>query len=121
MLSNPLSALAQRGFSFYLTSMLKLNLNQRLLVILALLSLSENSIGQNDTSIILQQVTVIDQGDPAKFLIKALRQNWRTLERSAPSNLKYYSRKYTSTNNACLLYTSPSPRDRQKSRMPSSA
>ena len=25
------------------------------------------------------------------------------------------------TNNICLLYTSPSPRDRQKSRMPSSA
>ena len=25
------------------------------------------------------------------------------------------------TPNACLLYTSPSPRDRQKSRMPSSA
>ena len=24
-------------------------------------------------------------------------------------------------NNLCLLYTSPSPRDRQKSRMPSSA
>ena len=24
-------------------------------------------------------------------------------------------------NNPCLLYTSPSPRDRQKSRMPSSA
>ena len=24
-------------------------------------------------------------------------------------------------NNNCLLYTSPSPRDRQKSRMPSSA
>ena len=24
-------------------------------------------------------------------------------------------------NGACLLYTSPSPRDRQKSRMPSSA
>ena len=24
-------------------------------------------------------------------------------------------------SNACLLYTSPSPRDRQKSRMPSSA
>ena len=29
---------------------------------------------------------------------------------------------YNSTeNNTCLLYTSPSPRDRQKSRMPSSA
>ena len=27
----------------------------------------------------------------------------------------------TASNAACLLYTSPSPRDRQKSRMPSSA
>ena len=27
----------------------------------------------------------------------------------------------TGTPNGCLLYTSPSPRDRQKSRMPSSA
>ena len=27
----------------------------------------------------------------------------------------------TATNRGCLLYTSPSPRDRQKSRMPSSA
>ena len=27
----------------------------------------------------------------------------------------------SSTPDACLLYTSPSPRDRQKSRMPSSA
>ena len=31
----------------------------------------------------------------------------------------YYSK--TTLNNLCLLYTSPSPRDRQKSRMPSSA
>jgi hypothetical protein len=80
--------------------MLKSILNQRLFVILALLSLCVNSAGQNDTSIILQQVTVIDKGDPARVLIKALRQNWRTLERSTPSNLKYYSRKYTSTTNA---------------------
>ena len=28
---------------------------------------------------------------------------------------------FTNTPNTCLLYTSPSPRDRQKSRMPSSA
>ena len=28
---------------------------------------------------------------------------------------------YIGENNFCLLYTSPSPRDRQKSRMPSSA
>ena len=31
------------------------------------------------------------------------------------------SKDNTSTNTICLLYTSPSPRDRQKSRMPSSA
>ena len=28
---------------------------------------------------------------------------------------------YSASNRDCLLYTSPSPRDRQKSRMPSSA
>ena len=35
----------------------------------------------------------------------------------------FNSRLYESlvSNNTCLLYTSPSPRDRQKSRMPSSA
>ena len=33
-----------------------------------------------------------------------------------------YSKTYRFTDiNYCLLYTSPSPRDRQKSRMPSSA
>ena len=31
------------------------------------------------------------------------------------------SQKKTGLKDACLLYTSPSPRDRQKSRMPSSA
>ena len=35
------------------------------------------------------------------------------------SNLNFNG--FTGVNNACLLYTSPSPRDRQKSRMPSSA
>ena len=30
-------------------------------------------------------------------------------------------RSLSATRDACLLYTSPSPRDRQKSRMPSSA
>ena len=32
-----------------------------------------------------------------------------------------YTTPYDETNPSCLLYTSPSPRDRQKSRMPSSA
>ena len=36
--------------------------------------------------------------------------------------LKYLERARTEAlSNICLLYTSPSPRDRQKSRMPSSA
>ena len=32
-----------------------------------------------------------------------------------------YYENYNSNIHSCLLYTSPSPRDRQKSRMPSSA
>ena len=32
-----------------------------------------------------------------------------------------YSFNFVMLSNSCLLYTSPSPRDRQKSRMPSSA
>ena len=35
-----------------------------------------------------------------------------------PADLKWFKK---NTINCCLLYTSPSPRDRQKSRMPSSA
>ena len=35
--------------------------------------------------------------------------------------LTIYVNGITRKNYACLLYTSPSPRDRQKSRMPSSA
>ena len=33
----------------------------------------------------------------------------------------YYAKRLTEATGGCLLYTSPSPRDRQKSRMPSSA
>ena len=37
------------------------------------------------------------------------------------SELEIGGSELNTTNNSCLLYTSPSPRDRQKSRMPSSA
>ena len=33
----------------------------------------------------------------------------------------YIPRRYIAKNTVCLLYTSPSPRDRTRSRMPSSA
>ena len=36
-------------------------------------------------------------------------------------NVIFVMRERTKISNSCLLYTSPSPRDRQKSRMPSSA
>ena len=40
-----------------------------------------------------------------------------------PPQLQFFEDgiKITATGTICLLYTSPSPRDRQKSRMPSSA
>ena len=37
------------------------------------------------------------------------------------NDLIYLIKVYSEKNKCCLLYTSPSPRDRQKSRMPSSA
>jgi hypothetical protein len=80
--------------------MFKLKMNRSLFAVIVSVFLSASIVGQNDTSIILQQVTVIDHEDPARVLVKALKQNWRSLERSAPDNLKYYSRKYTSSTNA---------------------
>ena len=61
------------------------------------------------------------QNTPCPYLIPmnygaALENGWLTL---------YFHGAAVGTKldrlNACLLYTSPSPRDRQKSRMPSSA
>ena len=47
-------------------------------------------------------------------LNKRERQRWHQLNRLADSDRN-------GTTTACLLYTSPSPRDRTRSRMPSSA
>ena len=46
---------------------------------------------------------------------KTTLDNWLTEQNNQNSSDS------TSYSNTCLLYTSPSPRDRQKSRMPSSA
>ena len=52
-------------------------------------------------------VTAVSQADPSKAASALL-----TIQAPSRSGVTYY---------VCLLYTSPSPRDRQKSRMPSSA
>ena len=52
-----------------------------------------------------------------KYKIKRFT-GWKPLRRLAKAK---YLEKICNSNNVCLLYTSPSPRDRQKSRMPSSA
>ena len=46
------------------------------------------------------------------------KNKWVTIP---ASELKDYSEEIFKLIDNCLLYTSPSPRDRQKSRMPSSA
>ena len=55
-------------------------------------------------------------------VLKILKVNYETNIVSAhrtPDRLYTYAKK--AENNNCLLYTSPSPRDRSLSRMPSSA
>ena len=50
---------------------------------------------------------------------------WRSIERQNPFRFSFciifYNTPASGNSYTCLLYTSPSPRDRQKSRMPSSA
>ena len=50
------------------------------------------------------------------------QKNIRIIDPSeTPNILEKYKNEITHLVISCLLYTSPSPRDRQKSRMPSSA
>ena len=49
--------------------------------------------------------------------------SWSEIDRDIATQptVKLPDRRFLNLWNSCLLYTSPSPRDRQKSRMPSSA
>ena len=77
----------------------------------------------------LEQVAVLDQQiNGHKAENAALVERLREMEQRAESvirenaGLKAEVERLTAAlRGACLLYTSPSPRDRQKSRMPSSA
>ena len=46
---------------------------------------------------------------------------WYISEKVVDDGDEYWNSQYYHMLYSCLLYTSPSPRDRQKSRMPSSA
>ena len=63
--------------------------------------------------------------DPMKRSAKRLSNEAKEKVRKLRANLKRdttpTAKKNRRKNESCLLYTSPSPRDRQKSRMPSSA
>ena len=56
---------------------------------------------------------------PDLAVAKAEAQKWRA--RLIVRQMTLESGRYHLPDGSCLLYTSPSPRDRQKSRMPSSA
>ena len=63
-----------------------------------------------------------DQNNRLKFI---LRNEFKIfnyeIKRKIISEVRIMDRIALVIGNSCLLYTSPSPRDRQKSRMPSSA
>ena len=66
----------------------------------------------------LREVAMLDLNDARKRLKAFLLRNNITYDDTANWSAKHLQ--YLS-GLTCLLYTSPSPRDRQKSRMPSSA
>ena len=61
--------------------------------------------------------------DKMEKLLNKIPPDWDVAENYGKANLAYDPSKCTDAYdmNSCLLYTSPSPRDRTRSRMPSSA
>ena len=72
-----------------------------------------------------QKASIANGFAPSKKSISAAKRDAAWLERikteKDPQALSDLFEIYRPKLKGCLLYTSPSPRDRQKSRMPSSA
>ena len=98
---------------------------------------TENNMTPQETVDALDRY-IIGQTDAKKAVAIALRNRWRRLQLGEdlkdeilPKNIimigatgigkTEIARRISRLVNACLLYTSPSPRDRSLSRMPSSA
>ena len=89
-------------------------------------TINSSAADQNSTQNIVENERVLKIGvllplsgkfqDTGQSFLKAIQL---ALFDIGNENIKIYPK--DSKANACLLYTSPSPRDRQKSRMPSSA
>ena len=67
------------------------------------------------------QIVGVDRLDYSKGIIERLRGFEQLLEDYPENRGASQFLQVAPLSRACLLYTSPSPRDRQKSRMPSSA
>src|SRR5678809_1598494 len=82
----------------------------------------DNSMAREDTTRLLHQLHVHQV--QLEMQNEELRQAQETLAEACEHYTQLYDLSpagYVTLTPDCLLYTSPSPRDRQKSRMPSSA
>ena len=64
--------------------------------------------------------TLLGEGD-SSALLQAIRSHGNLVEYAPLAMIMLGLLEISGVDQLCLLYTSPSPRDRQKSRMPSSA
>ena len=63
----------------------------------------------------------IKEKNQGKFTAWAKKNGFKDACSAASAVMKAKDGKYSNSLQTCLLYTSPSPRDRTRSRMPSSA
>ena len=73
-----------------------------------------------------EKMQAIQRGNAARAEAEARRKLetspiWACLKKDEAEKMKELLKDASAEDMSCLLYTSPSPRDRQKSRMPSSA
>ena len=68
-----------------------------------------------------QIIGFIGIGSAPEFLDRLIWQKLKNNEKKMFNNWRLGLYRYSCSSVSCLLYTSPSPRDRTRSRMPSSA
>ena len=76
----------------------------------------KNSIKKNN-----EQLDLVEKFEEFDAIIKQDKTLIKKLFSKTPVQLGYYIYGDVGVGKTCLLYTSPSPRDRTRSRMPSSA